>query len=57
MLKWLEGKKTYVTIAVAFIVGGLNAAGIIDSSTTEKVWGILGFLGLGFLRAGVNSSK
>ena len=56
-LKWLEGKKTYATIAIAFIIGGLNSAGVIDQGLTEKIWAILGFLGLGFLRAGVAKNE
>lgn len=53
----LKGYKTYITVAVAFIIGGLNATGYIDMATTEKIWGILGFLGLGFIRSGINNSK
>ena len=58
LLDILKGKKTYLVVAVAFILAGCNAVGWIDQPTTEKIYGILGFLGLGFLRAGVsNASK
>ena len=52
----LSGKKTYITAAV---VGGLAAAQVIWPEFTVPfwVWPILGALGLGFLRAGVEKSK
>jgi hypothetical protein len=51
MLNWTNGKKTYITAAVTFIVGGLMAAGI-----TIPPWLLvmLGSSGLGFLRLGVS---
>jgi len=51
MKEWLKGKKTYlVAIATAF-VGGLAVLGV---PVPVWVWPLLGALGLGFLRAGVD---
>jgi len=55
MIEKIKGYRTYICIAIAFALGGANAVGWIDSAMTEKIWAILGFLGLGFLRAGVSS--
>lgn len=57
LLGKLKGYKTYLTVAIAFVIGGLNAVGVIDAAMTERILVILGFLGLGFVRAGINNSK
>ena len=57
IVKLLEGKKTYLAVVAAFVVGGLNAVGVLDTAMTEKIWTILTFLGLGFLRLGIKNIK
>ena len=49
----LKGKKTYLVVAVSIIFNGLVSLGYIDESMRESVNSILGFVGLGTLRAGV----
>ena len=52
-----KGYKTYLTVAVAFVIGGLNYIGVIDNSLAEKIWTLLSFLGLSFVRAGIKNTK
>jgi len=51
MLDWLKGKKTYLIVAVTFIVGGLVATGVV---IPEWVYVILAAAGIGAVRAGVS---
>lgn len=52
-LELIKGKKTY---AIAIIMAGLGVCQGLDWFTMpEFSWAILGALGLGTLRAGVNS--
>lgn len=53
MLKWLRGRKTYLT-AIAGVITGVVL--IVDGHVVEGVQTILGSLGLGFLRAGVSKT-
>lgn len=48
------GYRTYM-IAAAML--GLSVAMVMGVTIPEEVWGILAALGLGFLRAAVESSK
>ena len=50
LLEWLEGKKTYITMAALFIIGGLQANGV---DVPDWTYAILGAIGLGSLRAAV----
>lgn len=50
MLTFLQGKKTYLIAAAAFIIGGLQALGV---DIPAWIYTMLGSLGLGALRAGV----
>lgn len=54
LFKWLQGKKTYLVVAVTFVVGGLLACGV---RIPEWVWALLGAAGLGSLRAGVEKGR
>lgn len=53
ILKWLQGKRTYVVAVATFIVGGIQAFGI---PIAPWVYPLLAAAGLGGLRAGVNSA-
>ena len=44
VLKFLQGKKTYILVATGLVVAGLHLVGLLDSETTNTA---LGFLGLG----------
>ena len=52
-MEWLKGKKTYIAVGLGVIFSGLLAMGIIDQPTFNTIAAICGFLGIGFLRAGV----
>lgn len=56
VLKFLSGKKSYITFGIAFVLGGLAAVGVIDQETVIKVNLFLVPLGLGFIRAGINKA-
>ena len=49
----LKGWKTYIVVAVAVIFNGLVSMGYADEGLRPTINAILGFLGLGALRAGV----
>jgi len=51
--KLLDGKKTYLTAGLIFVLGGLSALGVV---VPEWVWMMLSALGLGSLRSAVNKS-
>ena len=51
MNDWLIGKRTYIVAGITFVLGGLQALGVID--VPASVWAWLGAAGLGALRAGV----
>jgi len=48
-----KGKKTYIVMIVGVLVNGAVAMGYIPAEYFGLVNSILGFLGLGALRAGV----
>ena len=50
---WLSGKKTYIIIVIAVIVNGLASQGYLTDQHVQLINTILGFLGLGTLRAAV----
>jgi type IV secretory pathway VirB2 component (pilin) len=54
MLEYLQGKKTYIVAVVGVIVNGLYIMGYIEESAVKTIDGLLLFLGLGTLRAGMN---
>lgn len=51
----LQGRKTQITVAVAMVVALLEAFGIWVPP--EWIWVILGFTGMGFMRAGIKNTK
>jgi hypothetical protein len=51
---FLQGKKTYIIVVVAIVFNTLVQYGVVDPSYTEFVNIVLGALGLGTLRAGIN---
>ena len=54
VIDWLKGKKTYIIAGAVIVVAIL---GEFDIVVPEYVWGVLGALGLGFLRAGVQKAN
>lgn len=52
IVAWLEGKKTYFVVATIFILGGLQATGVV---IPESVWLILSAIGLGSLRLAISN--
>jgi uncharacterized membrane protein len=57
-LNWLQGKKTYIIVILAavFNIGVVFGFWTVDSTVWSFINSILGFLGLGTLRAGVTKS-
>ena len=49
----LKGKKTYIVVAIGVIVNGMVAMGYISADHLVMINTILGFLGLGAVRAGI----
>ena len=52
-MKFLAGYKTYIVVVVAVIFNGLVAMGYVPAESIGLVNTILGFLGLGAIRAGI----
>jgi len=50
----LKGWKTYIVMGIGVIVNGAYAMGYIPTEAIGFINAILGFLGLGALRAGVS---
>ena len=48
-----KGWKTYIVVAIAVIFNGCVSLGYLDELLRPTVNAVLGFLGLGALRAGV----
>ncbi len=55
MIRWLQGKKTFITAATGFIVAALTAFGILDSAPAAKIGGCLLPTALVFLKMGSNA--
>lgn len=53
-MEWLKNKKTYITAIIGIIVNLLIALGYISADLLVPINAVLGFLGLGTLRAGVS---
>lgn len=54
ILNFLQGKKTYIIIIVGAILNIAVQAGWVGISSIETVNIVLGFLGLGAIRAGIS---
>jgi hypothetical protein len=52
-MKFLEGKKTYITAGLLAVASFVYAMGWIDEKTLVAIDSFLGAFGLGFLRAGI----
>jgi len=52
-MKFLAGYKTYLVVIVGVIVNGLVVMGIVPAEYIGIINTILGFLGLGAIRAGI----
>ena len=57
IVNWLKGKKTYIVVIVGVLVNGMIAMEIIPRESFVTVNAILGFLGLGTIRAGIKSAE
>jgi len=53
VMEFIKGKRTYIVAIVMLILGALQGLDIFIMP--EWGWGILGAVGLGALRAGVNT--
>ena len=54
MLDFLKGRKTYLVMAIGIIVNGAIVMGYLDVQYIGIINSILGFLGLGAIRAGIS---
>lgn len=57
IIAWLQGKKTYIIMVLAFVFNLGVTAGwwTLDNQVWELINIILGFLGLGAIRAGMKT--
>lgn len=53
VLEWIKGKRTYIVAIAMLVLGALQGLDVFIMP--EWGWGILGAVGLGALRAGVNT--
>ena len=58
IIEWLQGKKTYIVLVVAFVFNVGVAAGwwALESELWSVINAILGFLGLGALKSAVKKT-
>lgn len=56
LLGFLDGKKTYIVVAVAILFNTAVQLGYVQASDVQYVNMVLAALGLAALRAGVNKS-
>lgn len=54
LARWLNGKRTYLTVGAILVVGILAKCGL---EIPDYIWAALYALGLGFLRAGVKKAE
>lgn len=50
----LEGKKTYISVILLFVLGGLKAIGVIDDNLYEGLLPIIGGLTAFGIRSALN---
>ena len=55
MEAWLKGKKTYIVMLIGVIVNAGVYLGYLDATHLGLINTVLGFLGLGAIRAGVGT--
>ena len=56
ILTFLRGKKTYILIACALAVSGMDMTGLIDDGSANTALTVLGFGSLATLRAGITTA-
>jgi hypothetical protein len=56
MMQFIRGKRTYLVAGIMAVVSGLKIFGVIEPVTYEGIMGVLGALGFGALRAGVEKA-
>ena len=52
-MEWLKGKKTYIVMIVGVLLNGAVVMELIDPQYIVVINTVLGFLGLGAIRAGI----
>ncbi len=52
----LQGKKTYILMAIGIILFGAEAVGLAPAGTVDKIDSLLVILGLGTIRSAINRS-
>lgn len=52
-MEWLQGKKTYIVVALGILVNGAAYMGLIDDKMVGSIDTILMFAGMGTIRAGI----
>lgn len=59
LLAWLEGKKTYILMVLAFVFNIGVTAGwwTVENQVWDLINLILGFLGIGAIRSGLKSES
>lgn len=55
MLSNLKGFRSYISLGLAFVIGGLGYIGVLDSGLAEKLSNLLAIVGLGFVRASIKN--
>ena len=53
LMDYLKGKKTYIVMVVGVIANGCVAMGYLDPQYIATINTVLGFLGLGTIRHGI----
>lgn len=56
MIEFLQGKKTYVVMIAGILVNGAYAMGYLNEETLAAIDGLLMFLGMGTIRAGITKA-
>jgi len=54
IIKYLEGRKTYIVAICGGIVFALSCLGIISSDLAVKLYELLGITAIATIRAGIN---
>jgi hypothetical protein len=53
MIEYLQGKKTYILMAIGIVLFGAESMGIVPTGTVDKLDSLLVILGLGTIRSAI----